>query len=56
MIKLLVKYPVQPQLLLDSMLKITPVNNDYFFPVGVVTNFFKYIELNESATVLQLNK
>ena len=39
-----------------SMLKITPVNNDYFFPVGVVTNFFKYIELNESATVLQLNK
>ena len=28
-----------------SMLKITPVNNNYFFPPGVVLNFFKYIDM-----------
>ncbi len=28
-----------------SMLKITPTNNNYFFPPGVVLNFFRYIDL-----------
>ncbi len=28
-----------------SMLKITPTNNNYFFPPGVVLNFFKYIDM-----------
>lgn len=30
----------------QSQLKITPTNNNYFFPPGVVLNFFKYIDLN----------
>lgn len=29
-----------------SMLKITPADNVYFFPYGVVHNIYKYIELN----------
>lgn len=35
----------------NSMLKITPCNNDYFFPVGIVQNMFKYIELNLSTPI-----
>ena len=30
----------------NSMLKITPCNNVYNFPPGIVTNTFKYIDLN----------
>ena len=30
----------------NSLLKITPCDNKYYFPSGVVTNLFKYIELN----------
>ncbi len=29
-----------------SMLKITPADNVYFFPYGIVYNIYKYIELN----------
>lgn len=29
-----------------SQLKITPVNNNYFFAPGIVWNFFRYIDLN----------
>lgn len=29
-----------------SMLKITPADNVYYFPYGVVYNIYKYIELN----------
>lgn len=29
-----------------SMLKITPIDNVYTFPIGIVQNMFKYIELN----------
>ena len=29
-----------------SMLKITPADNVYFFPYGIVHNIYKYIELN----------
>lgn len=38
----------------NSMLKITPTNNTYFFPVGIVQNMFKYIELNANITVEKL--
>ena len=31
----------------NSILKITPCNNVYNFPPGIITNTFKYIELNE---------
>ena len=30
----------------NSILKITPCNNIYNFPPGIITNTFKYIELN----------
>ena len=35
----------------NSMLKITPCNNIYYFPVGIVQNMFKYIELNISTPI-----
>jgi len=39
----------------NSMLKITPCNNIYFFPVGIVQNMFKYIELNVDTPVEKLS-
>ena len=33
----------------NSILKITPCNNVYNFPPGIITNMFKYIELNEKS-------
>lgn len=38
----------------NSMLKITPCNNSYYFPVGIVQNMFKYIELNINTPVEKL--
>lgn len=37
-----------------SMLKITPCNNNYYFPIGIVQNMFKYVELNATTTVEKL--
>lgn len=39
----------------NSMLKITPCNNIYYFPVGIVQNMFKYIELNFNTPVEKLS-
>lgn len=39
----------------NSMLKITPCNNIYYFPVGIVQNMFKYIELNVNTPVEKLS-
>ena len=40
-----------------SILKITPTNNVYYFPPGIVLNLFRYIELNnaEKPVVLKVN-
>ncbi|MDD3435544.1 MAG: hypothetical protein PHC64_00170 [Candidatus Gastranaerophilales bacterium] len=38
----------------NSILKITPCNNIYYFPAGIVQNMFKYIELNANTPVEQL--
>ena len=38
-----------------SMLKITPCNNVYYFPVGIVQNMFKYIELNINTPIEKLS-
>jgi len=38
----------------NSLLKITPTNNNYYFPVGIVQNFFKYIELNLNTPIEKL--
>lgn len=39
----------------NSMLKITPCNNIYYFPIGVVQNVFKYIELNINTPISSLS-
>lgn len=39
----------------DSMLKITPCNNVYYFPIGIVQNMFKYVELNTKTPVEKLS-
>ena len=31
----------------NSILKITPCNNIYNFPPGILTNIFKYIDINQ---------
>lgn len=38
----------------NSMLKITPTNNTYFFPIGIVQNMFKYVELNANTNIEKL--
>lgn len=39
----------------NSMLKITPCSNVYFFPVGIVQNMFKYVELYAATPVEKLS-
>ncbi len=39
-----------------SMLKITPTNNNYFFPPGVVLNFFRYIDLYGATPLVNVPK
>lgn len=38
----------------NSMIKITPTDNNYLFPIGIIQNFFKYIELNADTQVEKL--
>lgn len=38
----------------NSLLKITPANNNYYFPIGIVQNFFKYVELNLNTPIEKL--
>lgn len=40
----------------NSQLKITPVNNNYFFAPGIVLNFFRYIDLNGATPLVTLKK
>lgn len=39
-----------------TMLKITPTNNNYFFAPGIVSNFFRYIDLNGATPIMTLTK
>lgn len=39
----------------NSLLKITPCDNVYYFPIGIVQNMFKYVELNVQTPVEQLS-
>lgn len=39
----------------NSMLKITPCDNVYIFPVGIVQNMFKYVELNVNTPIEKLS-
>jgi len=38
----------------NAIVKITPANNNYYFPEGIVTNIFKYIDLNTDKEVLKI--
>lgn len=38
----------------NSLLKITPCNNTYFFPMGIIQNMFKYVELNINIPIEKL--
>jgi len=29
-----------------SMIKITPCDNNYYFPTGIITNIYKYLDIN----------
>lgn len=37
----------------SAMLKISPVNNVYYFQPGIVSNMFKYIDLNVQYTPIE---
>ena len=38
----------------NSILRITPVNNIYYFQPGIVLNIFRYIELNSALAPVNL--
>jgi len=40
----------------SSILKIVPANNNYYFPPGIITNIQKYIDLNLTTKIEELNK
>ncbi len=39
----------------SAILKIVPADNNYYFPLGVLTNIFKYIDLNLTTNIEELN-
>ncbi len=39
----------------QGMLRITPVDDNYYFQPGIVTNIFKYIELNLKTKLETIN-
>jgi len=39
-----------------SILKITPANNNYYFAPGIISNIFKYIDLNLDAEIKSIQK
>lgn len=38
----------------STILKITPADNNYYFPLGVLTNIYKYIDLNVTTPIEEL--
>lgn len=43
---------INPQ---TSILKITPCDNLYYFPIGIVQNMFRYVELNINMPIEKLS-
>ena len=39
----------------QAMLRITPLDNNYYFQPGIVLNIFKYIEINEKKKAEYIN-
>lgn len=38
----------------SAILKIVPADNNYFFPIGILTNIYKYIDLNITTKIEEL--
>lgn len=38
----------------NAIVKITPANNNYYFPEGIVSNIFKYIDLNTDIEITKI--
>ena len=38
----------------NAIVKITPANNNYYFPEGIITNIFKYIDLNTDVEISKI--
>ncbi|MBR1681494.1 hypothetical protein IJ707_06880 [bacterium] len=38
----------------SAILKIVPADNNYFFPLGILTNIYKYIDLNVTTKIEEL--
>jgi len=38
----------------SAILKIVPADNNYYFPLGILTNIYKYIDLNVATTIEEL--
>lgn len=39
----------------SAIIKIVPADNNYYFPIGILTNIFKYIDLNLTTKIEELN-
>jgi hypothetical protein len=39
----------------QAMLRITPADNNYYFQPGIISNIHKYIDLNKSKKVTNIN-
>ena len=39
----------------SAILKIVPADNNYYFPLGILTNIYKYIDLNLTTKIEELN-
>ena len=39
----------------QAMLRITPADNNYYFQLGIISNIHKYIDLNKSKKVTNIN-
>ncbi len=38
----------------SAILKIVPADNNYFFPIGILTNIYKYVDLNVTTKIEEL--
>ena len=38
----------------SAIIKVVPADNNYFFPLGILTNFYKYIDLNINTPIENL--
>ncbi|MBR1943273.1 hypothetical protein IJ843_06020 [bacterium] len=38
----------------SAILKIVPADNNYYFPLGILTNIYKYIDLNVATKIEEL--